>query len=151
ALGGLYLTDDLSDLDKFEIPPLSFISRNTNGFAQYFADGNPQNGRDHVGFRLSASAEMLGIATADGVLIDGVTFFQQEEDISEGRLPDGGDTIVKFGATKTPAESNYLPLDDIVVNEALTHSDSPLEDAIELRNLSAESVSVGGWYVSDSN
>ena len=38
----------------------------------------------------------------------------------------------------------------IVINEVLSHSDLPLEDAIELHNLSQESVDIGGWFLSDN-
>ena len=38
----------------------------------------------------------------------------------------------------------------VVINEVLAHSDLPLEDAIELHNLSQESVDIGGWFLSDS-
>ena len=33
--------------------------------------------------------------------------------------------------TDSPGESNWRLLTDIVVNEVLTHTDAPLEDAIE--------------------
>lgn len=38
---------------------------------------------------------------------------------------------------------------DVVINEILTHTDPPLEDAIELHNLSTNAISVLGWYISD--
>lgn len=37
----------------------------------------------------------------------------------------------------------------IVINEVLAHTDPPLEDAIELRNLGNEPVDISGWYLSD--
>ena len=37
-----------------------------------------------------------------------------------------------------------------MINEALTHTDPPFEDAIEIRNLTAASVNIGGWYISDA-
>ncbi|MBN1674187.1 MAG: lamin tail domain-containing protein [Kiritimatiellae bacterium] len=37
----------------------------------------------------------------------------------------------------------------VVINEVLTHTDPPLEDAIELRNTKSASVDIGGWYLSD--
>src|SRR6185295_5910263 len=46
--------------------------------------------------------------------------------------------------------ANYLRLTNIVINEALTHTDSPLEDAIELRNLFGTNFNVGGWFLSDA-
>jgi len=39
----------------------------------------------------------------------------------------------------------------VLVNEALTHTDPPLRDAIELYNAGATSVNIGGWYLSDSD
>ncbi|MBN1675890.1 MAG: chitobiase/beta-hexosaminidase C-terminal domain-containing protein [Kiritimatiellae bacterium] len=38
----------------------------------------------------------------------------------------------------------------VVVNEALTHTDLPYIDAIELYNEGAASADIGGWYLSDS-
>jgi hypothetical protein len=37
----------------------------------------------------------------------------------------------------------------VLINEALTHTDLPQLDAIELYNPTAGSVSIGGWYLSD--
>ena len=37
----------------------------------------------------------------------------------------------------------------IVINEVLTHSDPPLEDAVELHNPTGLDVDIGGWYLSD--
>src|SRR5258705_1528173 len=37
----------------------------------------------------------------------------------------------------------------VVISEALTHTDLRLEDAIELRNLTAQSINIGGWWLSD--
>ena len=57
---------------------------------------------------------------------------------------------MSFPDTATPGESNYLPIPNVVINEVLTHSDEPLEDAIEVHNLSAAPVDISGWYLSDS-
>ncbi|MBN1675798.1 MAG: lamin tail domain-containing protein [Kiritimatiellae bacterium] len=38
----------------------------------------------------------------------------------------------------------------VVINEALTHTDLPQVDAIELRNAGATAAAIGGWYLSDS-
>jgi len=39
----------------------------------------------------------------------------------------------------------------VVVNEVLAHTDSPLEDAIELYNPTSNSIDISGWYLSDEN
>jgi len=152
-LSGLYLTDDPSTAGQrqFRVAPLSFIG--PAGFVQWIADGDADQGRDHVNFSLDAGAESLWLFRSPNgtnfTLIDAVAFDAQALDVSEGRLPDGQANIVSFLGSPTPAESNYLPL-PVVINEVLTHTDLPLEDAVELRNTSASLVGIGGWYLSDS-
>jgi hypothetical protein len=69
--------------------------------------------------------------------------------VSEGRFPDGSTNIIRFPGTASPGESNWRLLTNVVINEVLTHTDLPLEDAIELRNLTSQPVDVGGWWLSD--
>jgi hypothetical protein len=149
ALGGLYLTDDLAFPTKSRIEPLSFIA--AGGFLKFIADENPQNGADHVDFKISAAGESIALFSANGTsALDQVTFGTQSAGTSQGRLPDGAHTWAFFPVTHSPGESNYLPIENIVINEVLTHSDPPFEDAIELHNPSAQPVDLSGWYLSDS-
>jgi len=150
ALGGLHLTDDLNDRTKHPIAAFSFIAAGQQAFQEFTADGNLAAGADHVDFSLSRNGESLGIADAQGNLIDGITFGAQLEGVSEGRLPDGAANLEAFPTTSSPGISNFLPLPNVVINEVLAHSDPPVEDAIELRNLTASPVNLGGWYLSDS-
>ncbi len=149
ALGGLHLTDDLNNRTKSPIAPLSFIGTGTNAFLQFRADGNIGAGADHVNFSLRAGGEDIGISTTNGALINGVRFLAQLTGVSEGRFPDGSTNVVAFPGTDSPEESNWRRLSDIVINEVLTHTDLPFEDAIELRNLTAQPIDVGGWWLSD--
>jgi len=151
ALGGLYLTDNLNNRTQFRIPNLSFIGVGIHAFVEFVADNNPQNGADHVNFRLAGSGESVAIYAADGLTrIDSITFGAQQSGVSEGRFPDGAATIVRFPRTPTPGQANFLPFNDVVISEALTHTDPPLEDAIELFNTTATPIDIGGWYLSDS-
>ncbi|HKQ37900.1 MAG TPA: lamin tail domain-containing protein, partial [Verrucomicrobiae bacterium] len=148
ALAGLQLRDDGN---IFVIPDLSFIGVGLFGFQRFDADGNTAAGADHVNFSLSRSRDSITIATAQGNLIDFYRWLvAQTTGVSEGRLPDGAATIVKFPTTPTPEASNYLPLTNVVINEVLAHSDLPFEDAIELRNLTGSTVDISGWYLSDA-
>ncbi|MCX8156387.1 MAG: lamin tail domain-containing protein [Verrucomicrobiae bacterium] len=152
ALGGLFVTDDLLNPTKSPIPPLSFIGGGgTNAFLKLIADNNPAAGADHVRFRLDATRESLGLATSNGY-IDTVSWNYpvSQPGVSEGRFPDGSTNIVFFPDTPSPGESNYRPLTNLVINEVLAHSDPPLEDAIELHNLTDQPVNIGGWFLSDS-
>ena len=153
ALGGLHLSDRLDtplNRMKHKIPPLSYIGVAGWAYQRFEADSTVANGPDHVSFSLAAGGEQLGISGPAGALINGVNFFAQAVGVSQGRLPDGGAVITNFPGTASPGDPNYLLLTNVVINEALTHSDPPFEDAIEVRNLSAASVNIGGWFISDA-
>lgn len=151
SIGGFYFTDTLNQTTKYRpVPALSFIGAGSNAWQRIWADGNIDAGADHVEFSLRAAGEAVGIANASGALIDAVSFGAQTEKVSEGRLPDGATNVLRFPVTASPGDPNYLLLTNVVINEILAHSDLPLEDAIELRNLSGETVNIGGWFISDS-
>jgi len=150
SLSGLFLTDDLSlaGLSNTPIAALSFIGG--NDWVQWIADGNPGQGRDHARFDLDAEGDSIRLYGSDFTIIDSISFGAQLENVSQGRLPDGGTNVVSFPTTPTPEASNYLPLPDIVINEALTHTDAPLEDAIEIQNIGTNTVAIGDWFISNS-
>ncbi|MBI2926659.1 MAG: lamin tail domain-containing protein [Verrucomicrobia bacterium] len=152
ALGGLVFTDLLTTPDNRAVPDLSFID--AGGFLQFIADNlNGSEDGDHVDFRLSSSAgETLTLYAADRkTILDRVTFGPQTRDVSQGRLPDGGARIVPFLVGKsTAAASNFLPLTGVVINEVLTHTDWPVEDAIELYNPTTAPIDIGQWFLSNS-
>ena len=149
ALGGLYLTDDLANKFQSKIAPLSFIGAGTDGFRQFIADGNAAGGDDHVSFSLKRTGESVGIYSASGAQLDAIAFGAQTTGVSQGRFPDGAAAFVSFTSTPSPEESNYLPLPNAVINEVLTHTDPPLEDAVELFNLTGTATNIGGWYLSN--
>jgi hypothetical protein len=150
SLGGLFFTDDLTKQTLSPVPPLSFIGAGGHGFVRFFADSQPGAGADHVNFKLSKSGESVALFSPDGTLITAVTFGAQQTGVSQGRFPDGSTNLVSFTTTASPAQSNFLPLSNVVVNEVLTHSDPPLEDAVEFYNPTAAAVDLSGWFVSDS-
>ncbi len=51
----------------------------------------------------------------------------------------------------SPGGPDTAFLRDVVINEVLAHTDPPQEDAVELRNLTTNAVSLAGWYLSDDN
>ena len=148
-LGGLYLTDDASKPTLSQIPALSYIGTGAGAYLKFDADGTPAKGPSHVGFKLSKSGSPI-IIFSGSIRLDSVTFGVQALGVSQGRLPDGGSSTANFPATPTPGESNFLPLTNAVINEILAHTDSPLEDAVELYNPTASDVALGGWFLSDS-
>jgi hypothetical protein len=148
-LAGGYLSDDpsMSGQTNFLIGPLTLVP--AGGFVKWIADGHPDNGRDHLNFSLDELGESLRLNAGVTNVIDGVDFEAMPPEVSAGRWPDGTANLVWFNQTPTPGESNYLPHPAIVVNEILTHTDPPLEDAIEVHNRASQPVDLGGWYVSN--
>jgi lamin tail-like protein/Big-like domain-containing protein/CotH protein len=150
-ISGLFLSDRISELFRYDVPPRSFIGTGLRGFQIFYADDATGAGANHVNFGLSPSHDFLYIVDAQGVVIHSVEFVDQAAGVSEGLLPDGNrNLIVQFPSSSTPEESNFLPIDTVVINEVLSHADDPFEDAIELHNLAGTNVNIGGWYLSDS-
>jgi hypothetical protein len=148
-LSGLHLTDNLDDHTQYRIPDLSFIGVGEQGFTEFIADGDPEDGANHVNFRLNGDGEALGLFTVTGGLIDALSFGRQDNGISEGRFPDGAESTDRFPESATPGASNMRRLANIVINEVLSHTDLPMVDAIELFNRSASSVDISGWFLTD--
>ena len=147
-LSGLWLSDTLATPRKYQIPARSFIGSGPEGFLRFWcANGTDA---DFTGFSLNATSEDAVISTAAGTVISGVHFVSQIPGISEGRLPDGTGTIVRFITTATPGNANFLPLTNVFINELIAHTDPPLEDAVEIFNATGDDLNIGGWYLSDS-
>ncbi len=107
-IGGLYITDDLEELNSWQIPDtdpdLTTIA--PRGYLILWADKEPDQGVLHVDIKLSADGEAIGLVESDGTtIIDSYIFDAQTVDVSEGRMPDGGDTW-QFFDTPTPGMPN---------------------------------------------
>ena len=158
-LGGLHLTDDALVPGKFTVAPLSFIGIGPQAYVRFVADGTvttPTFPADQSNFKLSASGESVRIYTADAspLPLDFVVFGVQTNDISQGRLPDGSTNIVYFTpafgyATYSPGSANFKIMTNVIVNELLSHTDPPQEDAVEFQNLGSTNVNISGWWLSN--
>jgi hypothetical protein len=174
---GIYLTDSAAKPQQFHVPALSFIGTGIiSGYLRFICDSTDTNlykyPCDHVNFSLSSNGESVGVydtlVLGNGV-IDFVNYTNasQFNGVSEGRLPDGaGGSILNPGAanrvyfpkindyvTATPGAPNFLifPYTNFVyVNEILTHTDPPQEDAVEFRNGASTPIDISGWWLSNS-
>lgn len=100
-IGGMYLTDNLSNPTKWRIPA-GYPAQTTvpaQGFLVIWADEDAQDGPLHADFKLSADGEEIGLFDVDGVTpVDTVVFGSQSTDISYGRYPDASSGWRFFGA-----------------------------------------------------
>jgi hypothetical protein len=106
SLDGLALTDDPNQPTRSLLPDGLTIP--AGGFLVLFADSQPDQGPLHLSFSLGRSGETIALYhAASGTLIDRYDFGPQNENISEGRQTDGGDTWVFFNSP-TPGATNEL-------------------------------------------
>jgi hypothetical protein len=104
-LAGLYLTDDLDDPLQWALPTGSLPA---GGFLLVWCDDEPGDGRYHASFKLSAGGEELALSReASGLTttLDALAFPAQSANVSQGRVPDGGEAW-RFYAEPTPGAAN---------------------------------------------
>ncbi len=101
-LGGMYLSDDLSDPFKSKIP--NGITIPAGGFLVFWADEQGSQGPLHLNFKLGKGGEAVGLFYIDGRTIHDKTFTSQDDNKSYGLKPDGG-AWQSFN-TPTPGASN---------------------------------------------
>ncbi len=109
-LGGLYITDNLNNPCKHQIPIYAseLTTIPAGGFILFWADGQPDQGVLHLSFKLAQEGEQIGLAQIlenKAVFIDSLTYTGQKTDISYGRYIDGSENWYEFDIT-TPLQSN---------------------------------------------
>ncbi len=83
---GLYLTDTISYLHKWELPNHII---HPNSYLVIWADDDQNQGTIHSNFKLSNQGEKIILSNTDSSIIDSVSFLTQLEDISFARNPNG--------------------------------------------------------------
>jgi hypothetical protein len=107
-IGGLYLTDNISDPTRWQIPinNPAMTTIEPSGHLLIWADGDTSDTELHANFKLDADGEEIALFKSDGTtLIDSVVFGEQTSDISYGRYPDGADNWRYFGSPSPAAEN----------------------------------------------
>ncbi|MBN9689752.1 MAG: lamin tail domain-containing protein [Verrucomicrobia bacterium] len=101
-LGGLVFTDGVV---RSPVTPLTFMA--PNGFQTFQADASPDQGSEHLGFKLPLQGGMIALQRTNGVLIDRVFYPRQVAGITLGRVPDGSDWIYPL-PTASSGRSNRV-------------------------------------------
>jgi hypothetical protein len=111
-LAGFYLTDNLGQPTKWQIPLGAVIA--PHGFLLVWADNQPAqnatsaNGDLHAGFQLDSDGEVIGLFTPGVVAQHIIVFGQQIENVSQGLFPDGNTNTLYFMTNWTPRAANTL-------------------------------------------
>jgi len=129
-IGGLYLTDNPEDLQKWQITNGTLIE--PNGFEMIWADGQPEQGGLHTSFKLKSSGEFLAIVQElNGTLyvLDSLTVPEVPTNISFGRIEDGESDFVYFGNSTPNSSNNGQPqhyTEQVVFSQVGGHFSSPV-------------------------
>ena len=130
SLNGFFLTDDPTNLNKWQFPDVSIPA---NGYLLIFASdknraiaGSPL----HTNFHLNHDGETVSLVNPDGATVESqLTFGQQEEDISFGPDPGSAGNPLRYFAQPTPLAANVRS--EVVINEI--HFEPPATADGELR------------------
>lgn len=107
-VGGMYLTDDLQTLTKFQISSLypAITTILPGGHKIFWFDNDPEKGITHFNSGLNSSGEQVGLTAADGTtILDSLSYPKQLYDVSFGRTTDGSSGW-SFFTTPTPGATN---------------------------------------------
>ncbi|MDB6035711.1 MAG: Spore coat protein CotH [Verrucomicrobiales bacterium] len=150
-IGGMVFSDTNTATGRAGVFTNSFID--SGDFMIFLCSGDTLRG-DHLGFKLSSTlGETITLYASNRItIVDKISFGPQQRDHSYGRLPDGGTNLFSFDTNRTTqgGPNDWLSLTNIVVNEILTHTDPPFEDAFELFNPTDQPVDISDWWVSNS-
>ncbi|MCD4693031.1 MAG: lamin tail domain-containing protein [Calditrichales bacterium] len=157
-IGGMYLTDDLSDPTTWQIPAAypDSTTIQPGGFLVLWADKESEQGVLHLELKLSGDGEQIGlvqVVDTDTMFVDSLTYTAQTTDISYARFPDGSSTW-KFFDQSTPGAFNGEV--DLIINEFMASNDSAFadefggyDDWIEIYNPNDMPIDIGGMYITD--
>ncbi len=107
-VGGMYLTDDLLEPAKWQIPTGDAVLTTipAHGYLLIWADKDVTDPGLHADFALSAGGEDLALVDKEGAtVVDSISFGQQVSNVSYGRFPDGNDSWWSM-TLPTPGSAN---------------------------------------------
>lgn len=103
-LEGMFLSDNPTNLEKWSFPQNTTVQPGDT--LLIWCDEDASQGPLHANFKLSGNGEQLFLVDTDGTtILDAISYGPQEDDISMGRLFDGGNQWATF-QSPTPGISN---------------------------------------------
>lgn len=142
SVATMSLTDELNlaGQKKFVLPALSFLG--ANQFGRWVTSGDKSVASGEINFNISPFGESLRLYSSSLAIADTVSFGMASTEASYSRIPDASGAPVV--ATPSPLAPNYIALQGIIINEV-----APVENRVELRNLTGSAVDLSGWTLSN--
>ncbi len=113
-LGGMYLSTDFGQYDMWRIPDGTQLCGRL--WLLIWADGETADGPYHTSFALDPAGGVVGLFTADGLLIDYLNYGPLPPDVALGRYGDGKSTLLEMNEP-TPDEANNGGAAPMILNE----------------------------------
>lgn len=132
-IAGMFLSDNLSKPQKYEIQPADGISTiiPANGTLIVWADKRQQVSQLHAPFKLdNADGSVLTLQAADGSWTDVLRYNEHDSKETFGRYPDGGNTAYTM-SIPTIDRSNVLSSYDFILDD-LYHKDEQITNTFAL-------------------
>ncbi|NOQ71910.1 MAG: T9SS type A sorting domain-containing protein [Crocinitomix sp.] len=108
STAGLFISDTIGDLFKSEVGDMLIPA---NSYKIFWADEDGIESLNHWDFKLNEEGEQIVLSTAEGIILDSVTFGHQSSIFSYGRYPNGtGDFTEMFS---TMQYENQAPNDTV--------------------------------------
>ena len=147
-VGGMYLTDDLDEPMKWQIPAGTTIV--SQRYLLIWADNDVDDEDLHANFSLSAGGEDLALFDTDGeTLLDSVSFGEQMVDVSYGRYPDGTGPWVLLGYP-TPRAQNAQVYEGLLTEPTFSPARGFYESGMFV-TLACDTPDVSIYYTADGS
>lgn len=139
------------------------LVRDASQFAKRYGSAGIRMAPGAYSGRLSDEGETVTLATGAGIELFSFTFSPSGRWPSRanglgstlecidpnGDLDDPANWRSSSEWQGSPGRPGAGPQRVVIINELLTHTDPPFEDAIELLNLTDQSIDISGWYISN--
>lgn len=143
-LSGFFLSDNILNLDKWEIPAGSILP--ANGYMIFWADEDSSQGLNHCNFKLSSLGESVMLFDADLNLVDSLNFGAQQTDVAFARVPNGTGTFVHQAPTFNANNENNTSVMAELLSAELFLFPVPARDRLHIR---ASSISYETFTIFD--
>ena len=141
------------------------IAGDRSAFLTFYGGANIRLAEGSFDGRLADEGERVTFVDADGNVVFSVNYndsgkWPKRADgfgsslqvvALRGDFNDPDHWVASQEVNGTPGNAGQTSRPDVVINEVLTHTDAPFEDAIELYNTSDAHVNIGGWFLSDNS
>ncbi|MHC4518636.1 MAG: chitobiase/beta-hexosaminidase C-terminal domain-containing protein [Planctomycetota bacterium] len=149
-MGGMYLTDNLNDPTKWQIPvgdpALTTVA--AGGYLLIWIDGDTADDGLHASFKLDADGEDVGLFDIDGTtLVDGVTYPALTADVPYGRDPEAPGEW-RYFAVPTPGAENEGAYEGLVAELEFSHEHGFYDESLSV-TITTETPDVTIYYTLD--